>query len=189
VIPERREIVRLLALHDVPRHIVDHSVMVCRVALAIGNTLAGRGLDVDLALIEASALLHDLCKMECIRSGLDHASRGEEVLRRYGYPRVARVVGQHVSLRSSTLDEAMVVNYADKRVMHTRIVPLETRFADLMERYGTDETRRLRIQKHKVACLAIEKTIADACAWGPRDLARLRPVPFDEALDGGQGLG
>jgi len=33
-----------------------------------------------------------------------------------------------------------IVNYADKRVMHDRVVSLEERFRDLKERYGRNQS-------------------------------------------------
>jgi hypothetical protein len=40
------------------------------------------------------------------------------------------------------ITEAALVNYADKRVQHTRVVSLGERFQDLRERYGkTPEAR------------------------------------------------
>lgn len=183
MIPDRKTIARILELHGVPPHIVEHSIVVCRVALAIGKTLVQRGHIIDCELIEASALLHDLCKMECIQNGADHALRAEEVLSGYGYPRVAHVVGQHVRLRDKVLGEAMVVNYADKRVMHTEIVPLDVRFADLMERYGTNEHRRMIIQAHHSECVSMEHTIAGACLWSDSEIRELPSVSFHDALD------
>jgi hypothetical protein len=185
MLPDRKEIIRLLETHRVPGHIMEHSRLVCMVALSVGRALRKKGHDIDLGLIEASSLLHDICKMECIESGGDHARMGEEVLRAYGYPRVGEVVGQHVRLRTGVLNEAMVVNYADKRVMHTEVVTLRERFSDLEDRYGTDGCRKARIRENFHASEDVERIIADACGMDPGDLERLGLVPFDEALDGG----
>ena len=66
--------------------------------MAIGSSLKTSGHDIDLGLVEASALLHDISKMECIGNGRDHAAMGRELLSRHGYPLVADVVGQHGSV-------------------------------------------------------------------------------------------
>jgi len=79
----------------------------------------------------------------------------------------------------------MVVNYADKRVMHTRVVSLDARFADLIERYRTDEVRRERIRTHLKDSQRVEELIARSCGADLRELERLNLVPVDEALYGG----
>ena len=185
MIPTPEETRRLIDLYRMPAHILVHSIMVSRVAMAIGSSLEARGHEIDLGLVEASALLHDICKIECIGTGKDHALLGRELLSRHGYPLVGDVVGQHVRLRAFTLDEAMVVNYADKRVMHTMVVPLDTRFYDLMERYGTDEARKERIQAHHRDSREVEDLIARSCDVDLLGLEELNLVPVDETLYGG----
>ena len=63
-----------------------------------------------------------------------------KLLKGMGYERVGEVVAQHIWLCKegdpSSVSEEEIVNYADKRVMHDRIVSLEERFSDLKERYG-----------------------------------------------------
>ena len=185
MIPSTDETRRIIELYQMPEHILMHSIMVSRVADAIGSSLAASGHGIDLELVAASALLHDICKMECIGTGKDHALMGMELLSRHGFPLVGDVVGQHVRLRAFTLDEAMVVNYADKRVMHTRVVSLDTRFMDLMERYGTDGSRRERIRMHLRDCMKVENLIARSCGVDLQGLEKLNLIPLDQAFYGG----
>ncbi len=159
--------------------------MVRRVALVLGASLVRRGHALNLSLVEMAALLHDISKMECVGTGRDHALMGQEFLSTHGYPLVADVVGQHVRLRSMALNEAMVVNYADKRVMHERVVSLDRRFVDLMTRYGIDEARRERILLHHRDCTRIEEIISEHCDVDLDGLDSLNLIPVDEALDGG----
>lgn len=188
MIPTPEETRRLIDLYRMPEHILVHSVMVCRVALEISTSLVSSGHDIDLRLVEASSLLHDICKMECLGNGKDHALMGKELLHRHGYPSVGDVVGQHVRLIALSLDEAMVVNYADKRVMHTRVVSLDRRFMDLMERYGTDDTRKERIQMHHRECLQVEDMIGGSCPVDLEGLVSLNLIPVDQSFYGGRGL-
>ena len=74
------------------------------------------------------ALLHDLGKTACLGTLNNHAELGADILEDLGYPDVAQVVREHVHLDGDILDprplrEAEVVNYADKRVLHTRWSP------------------------------------------------------------------
>jgi len=83
---------RLLAAHGVPEHIRRHSAQVARIARKVGEALHERGEAVDVALIEAAALLHDIAKAPCLGSRLDHAAEGGRVLRELGLGPVAAVV-------------------------------------------------------------------------------------------------
>jgi len=163
LIPSPETTSEILKKYQVPPHILLHSEMVRKVAMAIVACLKTAGLPIDSAAVDRAALLHDLCKMDALTSGGDHALMAQEELSRLGYPFIGEIVGQHVRLKSLDLNEAMVVNYADKRVMHDRIVSLPERFEDLMARYGTDEARRERIRRHYQDILKVEGIIAPYC--------------------------
>jgi uncharacterized protein len=167
-----------------PEHILRHSLMVGRVALVIGAWLKSSGFSMDLALIDRSSLFHDICKMDCIGTTKDHALMAKEFLCREGFPLVGEIVRQHVRLDSFDVDEAMVVNYADKRVMHDRVVSLTRRFLDLMERYGTDDGRRERILLHHQTCLDIQDVLYKGCNADLEGLVNLNLIPFNQTLYG-----
>jgi putative nucleotidyltransferase with HDIG domain len=121
-------------------HIVRHSELVTKVALLIARKLNDAGLKLDLSLVEAGALLHDITKTTCIQTKENHAETGGELLVSLGYPAVASIIRQHICLDSGLSDsgfvtEAEVVNYSDKRVKHEEVVAIEERFQDVMERY------------------------------------------------------
>ena len=139
-IPDRQWVSRLMSERGMPGHIVRHCRAVRMVAVAIACALREKGFGIDVRLVDRASLLHDICKADCLGGG-DHALMGRQLLDRLGFPRIGDVVGQHVRLRSMEVCEAMVVNYADKRVMHDRVVSLERRFVDLMDRYRRDEQR------------------------------------------------
>jgi len=185
VIPSLDQAIGLIERSLMPPHILVHSIMVRRVALVLGASLVRRGSVLDLALVEMAALLHDISKMECVGTGRDHALMGQDFLSAHGYPLVGDVVGQHVRLRSMELNEAMVVNYADKRVMHDRVVSLDRRFVDLMARYGTDGARRDRILLHHRDCARMEEIILERCDMDLDGLDSLNLIPVDKAFDGG----
>lgn len=185
MIPSRVEAFRIIKACGMPQHILRHSLMVGRVALVIGTWLKSSGFSIDLAMVDRSSLLHDICKMDCIGTTKDHALMAKEFLCREGFPRVGEVVGQHVRLNSFDVGEAMVVNYADKRVMHDRVVPLARRFLDLMERYGTDDARRERILLHHQTCLNVQDILYERCNEDLEGLVDLNLIPFNQALYGG----
>lgn len=181
IVPERWWVFDLIALKAMPEHILHHSLMVRRVAVTVACYLSGK-LPIDIDLIDRGALLHDICKVDTIRAGGDHAIMGQRLLEILGFPHLGQIVGQHVYLRTPTLTEAMLVNYADKRVMHTRVVSISRRFVDLIERYGKDKARRDRILKHFAVTLKIERLISEASTLDPIWLNGLNLIPADDAL-------
>ena len=144
-IPSEAECLRLIADMGMMEHIVAHSLMVCRVALLLTDRLRLPGRDREL--IRAAALLHDITKTRSFQTGEDHAETGAGLIAELGYPEVAGIVGQHVRLRrtgrpSASPAAAEVVNYADKRVLHDRIVPLAERMGYILDRYGATPERK-----------------------------------------------
>lgn len=122
-------------------NILRHSELVARVALFIGRRLNKHGQNLDLALVEAGALLHDIAKTECLETKQNHAHSGGELVRALGYQLVADIVRQHICLDRDimaldVITEAALVNYADKRVKHEEVVSIEERFRDVKERYA-----------------------------------------------------
>ncbi len=172
-----------------PYHIFQHSMMVRRVAVSVTGALIASGYRLDIRLVDVAAILHDIAKMPSIVSGGDHALMGRELLEAEGFPLVGDVIHQHVRLRDFEIDEALVVNYADKRVMHQQVVSLDQRFVDLMIRYGRDATRQERIRKLYADGRRAEKVLVDACGVEPEALNVLGLIPADYPLYGSGGVG
>ncbi|HWR97426.1 MAG TPA: HD domain-containing protein [Candidatus Methanoperedens sp.] len=171
---------RLLVSHGVPEHIRRHSARVAGVARRLASALRKRGERIDVALVEAAALLHDVAKAPCLESRLDHAAEGGRVLRELGLTSVAAVVERHVHLGPwdprGPVTEAEVVNYADKRVLYEDIVSLEERFRDLIARYSRGNIEfEERIRRNWALMEAVEVKIFRGLPLGPADLGRVRP--------------
>jgi uncharacterized protein len=94
-----------------------------------------------------------------------------------GFERVGEVVAQHIRLAEegnpSAVSEEEIVNYADKRVMHDRIVPLEERFNDLIERYGKHPSARDYLEQLQKEIYGIENKIFIILQINPDALQRL----------------
>ena len=170
---------RLLAAHDVPTHIRRHSVQVARVARTIAEALHERGESIDVGLIEAAALLHDIAKAPCLESRLDHATEGGRVLRELGLDAVAAIVERHVRLGDwdprGPVTGAEVVNYADKRVLYVQVVSLPERFRDLIVRYSQGRTDiEERIRRNWATMDAVEAKIFGRLPIGPADVGEQR---------------
>jgi uncharacterized protein len=144
-IPSEEKCRQLIADMGMLEHIVAHSLQVCRVSLFLTDRL---GLpELNRELIRAAALLHDITKTRSFQTQEDHAETGARLIADLGYPEVAGIVGQHVRLNrygsaSAAPVDAEIVNYADKRVLHDRIVPLSERMGYILEKYGSDPERK-----------------------------------------------
>ena len=163
-IPSRETCLTLMDQHGMLPQIKAHSLQVARVALCLGQNLIPSHPDLDLALIEAGALLHDIAKTECIKTKGNHIQVGENMVRAMGYDRVARIVALHVRLEdeyylNGKMDEAVLVHYADKRVLHDQVVDLEERFDYLLQTYGRSEDITSRIKALYQETLKLEKKI------------------------------
>lgn len=163
MIPSREECLRLMGEYGMLENIVAHSLKVARVALFLSIELNKKGQKIDLSLVEAASLLHDLTKTECLQTKEDHAQTGSQLLKEMGYERIGDVVAQHVRLSKegdpSSVSEEEIVNYADKRVMHDRIVSLEERFSDLKERYGGSQVAMNQLERLQKEIYGIENKI------------------------------
>jgi CTP:molybdopterin cytidylyltransferase MocA len=107
-------------------NIVCHGRKVAEVAERLTVRLKDTGLHLNLALVKASAILHDVAK-----GRPDHARAGAQILEDLGFPEVARVAGLHMDCdfqKDATLNEGAIVYLADKFVQGDRIVSLAVRF-------------------------------------------------------------
>ncbi len=173
--PSRRECLALMEAHGMLSHIREHSFLVMEVANFLGQALRNAGFELYLPLIEAGALLHDLGKTPCLGTSENHARWGAAVLSGLGYLEVAQIVKEHVRLEPSPGDarplrEAEVVNYADKRVLHTRVVTLKERFLDLKERYGRTPEALQRVTAMELHTQTLEEKLFAPLRLTPLDL-------------------
>ena len=174
MIPTRDECLRLMGRHGMLDNIVVHSLEVTKVALFLSTRLNMKGQRIDLRLVEAASLLHDITKTICFETKEDHAQTGYQLLKEMGYERVGEVVAEHVRLSEQRdpliVSEEEIVNYADKRVEHDRIVSLEERFQDLKERYGKDQRVLEQFKKLEKITFEIENKIFSILGIDPKDL-------------------
>lgn len=175
-IPSQEACLRIISETGMLENIVAHSLQVCRVSLFLTDRL---GLpELDRELIRAAALLHDITKTRSFRTREDHAETGARLIADLGYPEVAGIVGQHVRLNrycsaSATPVEAEIVNYADKRVLHDRIVPLSERMGYILEKYGSAPERKRMILILWEKTEKLEARLFAKLPFCPGDISRL----------------
>ena len=150
---------------EMPEHIRDHSRKVAQVACFVAEAGRRRGLPVSVETVHASALLHDLAKIYCINHGGNHSQLGGAwAMALTGNPLLAQGVTHHVywpfALDVARYITPLAVLYGDKRVSHDRIVPIESRFSDLVERYGRTPEIRERIHSTNRQAKDIEDALS-----------------------------
>jgi putative nucleotidyltransferase with HDIG domain len=160
-IPSKFQCYRMMVKMAMLDNIVAHSIRVCQVAMLLTDKLNSNGGALDVELIRAAALLHDITKTRSLATRENHARTGDLYLRGQGYPMVGKIVGQHVKISDfhpvSRPTAAEVVNYADKRVLHDKVVSLEERMAYIVERYCcSGELGHQRLDKLRQASQVIE---------------------------------
>jgi uncharacterized protein len=176
-IPDETACLALLNKYKCPEHIVEHSKAVWNVARIIGEGLLRREHPIDMALLKASCLLHDIAKYPCLveKKGW-HDVVGAEMLKEEGLSGIAAIVAQHVRLADrggNDIREEHLLFYADKRVVHDRVVTLRERFRYLAETYGRtqDLIDKLKIMEERT--FRLEQRIFEQLDFSPDDLPAL----------------
>ena len=140
--------------------IIAHGEAVAERALTMAEAINDAGGNLDLALVEAAARLHDIA-----RTQKDHASVGAQFLRDQEFPAVADIVALHMDISpriGKCLSEAELIFLADKQVAGTRPVTLAQRFEVGLKKYGADPEVAAAIRTRYRAALAIEAKIKRA---------------------------
>ncbi len=188
-VPDEQKCKELMQRYNMLPHIVEHSYRVCQIAVFLASTLYRNGTHVNIALVRAGSLLHDITKTQSLVTNEPHAQSGRELLRALGYPEVAEIVGSHVTTEEGDvrlpISEADIVNYADKRVLHVRVVSLEERFKDLKDRYGKTPEALNRLEAMERAVTKLEKRIFSILAFNPEFLTafnHLSPYASPDSL-------
>lgn len=162
IVPSLEECRAIWADLGMPGHIREHSFLVAEVALDIARMFSLRLLPgLDLRMVEAAALLHDVAKYYTIQNGGSHNQLGAAWVQEWtGNALLSRAVLHHVhwpfSMNVRLYPVSLIVFYSDKRVKHTEIVGMEERFKDLSERYGKTPQAREHIQLSLKQGLAVE---------------------------------
>ncbi len=164
---------------EMPPHILAHSQLVCQVALVLTDGLIAAGIAVNRELVCASALLHDITKPRSFGTGENHAQTGGAHLTELGFPEVGNIVRQHVVLddypENSHPTEAEVVNYADKRVLHDKVVSLDQRMGYILQRYAKTQAHQELFKTLWRQTQQLEKRLFSYLAFTPEMLVDQMP--------------
>ena len=183
-VPTIEHCFELMDEYEMLDNIRAHSIMVARVAdvllTALGSANSNALLP-DRTLTITGALLHDIAKTPCLDMRCDHARQGRDLCLKLGYPEVAEIVREHVILMDFSPDRYTkgvflakeIVYYADKRVRHDEIVSLKERLEYIMDRYGNNDPKRLRlIDTNFEKCRELEEYLFSALEMTVGDLKK-----------------
>lgn len=137
-----------------------HSRAVATLATSIAERLASGGTPIDIDLVRAGGLLHDIAKGQPA-----HAAAGQAIVAGLGYPELGEVIGQHMDFDFARggLSAAAIVFLADKLLLEDRRVSLASRFAPAFRRFADDPAALYGAHcKYQSAC-AIADAIAAQC--------------------------
>jgi hypothetical protein len=101
-------------------------------------------------------------------------------MKKLGYKRIGEIIKAHIYLEINSFNlpvtEEEIVHYADKRVMHDKIVTLKDRFEDLKKRYGKNEQTILRLEALEKLNYLIEKRIFSRIPFAPDKIIELEKI-------------
>ena len=144
IIPTKDECFKILHDNKVPDNIIAHSKAVCDFAIKVADLLEDKGININKDLVVASALLHDIKKI----NSNDHLVEGYELIKSLGFPEVAVIVKKHglvhVGKEEFTPNtwEEKTVFYADKRIKNDKIVSVDERFEYIKQRYKRQDVEK-----------------------------------------------
>jgi uncharacterized protein len=160
-LPSREQAIELLSGNKCSIQIINHCQAVTDFAMEIARKLQAKGLKINLELVEAGAMLHDLGRAKT--HGVEHSLMGAQMAQKIGLPQpvidiIKRHVGAGITQEEAawlgwpkdvyvpqTLEEK-VVCYADKRIEHDKVVSIETEIQRLQSQgfvEGAERVRRL----------------------------------------------
>ncbi len=165
-VPNDRQCAEFWLRFSMLENVAEHSLEVARVATFLAQRASALGMNVDVPTVRASALLHDIAKTYCIKHGGNHSQLGGAwTMDITGNPAIASGVTHHVywpfEMDIAKYFTPLAVIYADKRIRHNKLVTIESRFEDLIKRYGVNEYIRGRIEITMVQAVDLENQLCD----------------------------
>ncbi|KJR46563.1 CTP:molybdopterin cytidylyltransferase [Desulfosporosinus sp. I2] len=135
-IPSEEECYAIINNAKTNVRVFNHCKQVAQLSSAMGSYLIRAGSHLNLDLIRAAALLHDLAKGEP-----RHAEVGAQML--LNYPEVAVIVAEHMDIYLNLADQSVtekeIVYLADKLVIDDQIISLQARCSGLLEQYKSNQ--------------------------------------------------
>lgn len=166
--PSRERCREIMAWRKLPLALEEHCLAVAKKALELAEAYNRAGGDLDLELVEAGALLHDLERMVP-----HHAEAAYHVICQLGFARIADVVRYHEHLPEELrgeINEIVLVYLADKLVLGSMPCTLQERY----------DHRRAEFSGNHMALEAIDEK---------QKVAELMYRRYQQAIEGAREIG
>lgn len=164
-IPNQNECRALLDMAPDPHPMTRaHSRAVAHYALETARAVNSAGGNLDMALVEAAALLHDIAKGQ-----KGHERAGGDMLRGMGLGATADIVAAHRDINptpTGPVTEKEIVYLADKVARGTRLVSVEERFQAKIDQHADNPEAVAAIRGRLARALASRARI-EAAAGAP----------------------
>lgn len=179
MIPTPQEVYALWNTHNLPLVKRNHSSLVARLAVWFARRLVAEGYikEINIPLLEAAALLHDIDKMIPKLPHEHHPDAGVRVLTQAGYPLVADLVKTHPlhaildqNIAPRTVEQKLLY-LSDKMVKH-EIITVDNRFA-LWSSEDLPPAAREVLDRSYPLVKALETEICSALHVAPEEVAKL----------------
>jgi len=173
-LPTRAEALDILAKAGCSKKVIEHCKAVAKFSVRIARAFGGRGVNVDLRLVEVGGLLHDIGRSRT--HSVDHGPVGEEIARSLGLPQsILNIIERHVGggipkdearrlgwLAKDYLPETWeekIVCYADKRIEGLSTVPIEQALRTYIKNLGEEHPAIGRIRKLHEEIVAVVEAL------------------------------
>jgi molybdenum cofactor cytidylyltransferase len=157
--PTEEECLKILKDAKVNERVLLHSKEVARVAVRISEYMNSMGSRINLGLVMAAGLLHDIAREQS-----SHAQAGAEIISGLGYTDTAAVAARHMDIDSNAaeaLGEAAIVYLADKMVNESSIILLEERLSQSLARFAGNKEAEENIRDRFNKAMLIKKRVEE----------------------------
>ena len=158
-LPAREQSLQLLRENQCPEKVINHCKAVAKLALETASILKEKGFQIDFALVEAGALLHDIGRSKT--HTVHHAVIGAEIARSAGLPdSLVSIIKRHVGGGITAAEaeklgwpqdvyvpaslEEKIVSYADKLIENGRRAPIDVTAEKLSGELKCEAAERVR---------------------------------------------
>lgn len=165
-VPSEEECYAIIKRANTSVKMINHCKQVAQLSCVMASYLIKAGSHLNLELIRAAALLHDLAKGEP-----HHAQVGAKKL--VDYPEVAEIVAEHMDISlhyDQPLTEKEIVYLADKLVIEDQIISLQARFSGPLEQHKNDQEVFRRIRQRMSDAESIQTRIEQLIKMPLHDL-------------------
>jgi putative nucleotidyltransferase with HDIG domain len=162
--------------------IIRHSRAVAELAETLAGLLGRCGQSLNMDLIRAGGMLHDIAKGEP-----NHPDKGAALLRGLGFPDVADLIEAHMNLTWITdqdISPRELIYLADKLVLNEYVVPLSKKFERSAERFRHDPAAMAALHERRRTAESIKQAVEAIIGRRLEDiLPELHEGQADEQVD------